>query len=177
MTDELDLDGLRARIGDGPSDAVLTDLLSEAIASIEARYGTDAGPVTEYLRPFGQWVRLTRPASSITSVKEGTTTLSAGASGYQSYGGDARIVRRLDASSNPTAWTNWVEIVYVPTSEQDDRNRVTVALVKHELNNNPGLTGITVGPWSEQYTQDDKSYAETREAILASLRRPRVGTW
>ena len=175
MTDEIDLAGLRARVGDGPSDAVLTDLLSEAIAAIEARYGTDTGARTEYLRPFGQWARLSRPASAISSVIEGGTSLDSGV--YESWAGDARYVRRLDASGNVASWIGWVEIEYTPVSELDDRNRVTVALVKLDLGLNPGVTGITVGPWSEQYTQDDAAYPKAREAILQSLRPPLIGTW
>ena len=54
---------------------------------------------------------------------------------------------------------------------------MTIALVDLDLNRHSGLTGITVGPWSEQYTQDDAAYREAREAILASLRPPRGGTW
>lgn len=171
----IDLAGLREHVGPGPSDAVLTDLLAAAQAAITARYGTDAGPVTEYLRPFGQWVRLSRPASAISSVLEGRTSLASEL--YEIWAGGADYVRRLDSSSNVTPWTDWVEVAYTPVSEEAERDRVTIALVDLDLNRASGLTGITVGPWSEQYTQDDEAYRKTREAILESIRPPKLGTW
>lgn len=170
----IDLAGLREHIGDGPSDAVLTDLLAAAQAAITARYGSDTASRSEYLRPFGQWVRLSRPASAISSVIEGGTTVDAAE--YEIWS-QADYVRRLDSSGNVSAWTGWVEVTYTPTSEDAERDRVTIALVDLDINRHPGLTGITVGPWSEQYTQDDESYRKAREAILSSLRPPKVGTW
>lgn len=171
----IDLAGLREHVGAGPSDAVLTDLLTAAQEAITSRYGSDTGTVTEYLRPFGQWVRLTRPTSSIGSVIEGTTTLDSGL--YEIWAGGADYIRRLDSSGNVTSWAGMVEVAFTPISEEAERDRVTIALVDLDLNRASGITGITVGPWSEQYTQDDKAYREAREAILTSLRPPRVGSW
>lgn len=169
----LDLDGLRAHVGPGPSDEVLTDLLAAALEAIDERYGPDDATVTEYLRPFGQWVRLGRRASDITSVEEGGDAVAE--ADYELRPG-GRYVRRL-ADGEASTWSGMVDIVYTPYSESAERDRVTVALVDLDLNRHPGLTGITVGPWSEQYTQDDDSYRRAREGILASLRPLRVGTW
>ena len=71
-----------------------------------------------------------------------------------------------------------MDVTYVPLSEANERDRVTIALVKHAITFEPALASITVGPWSESYSKDgDESYRAQREDILASLRPRSVGTW
>lgn len=171
----VDLADVRAHIGPGPSDEVLTDLLAGATEAIDLRYGPEVESERAYSRPFGQWVRLRPRASAVTSVIEGTTTLAE--SLYTLWPGGAYL-RRLDSSGNPQAWSAWVDVVYTPLSETEQRDRVTIALIDLELGHpGSGLTSITVGPWSEQYAQSDQSYEELREAILDSMRPPLVGPW
>jgi hypothetical protein len=170
----VDLALLREHFGTGPSDDVLTLALDAALEAIDARYGPAAATHREYLRPFGQWVKLGRRASAISAVIESGETVDAG--DYALWPG-GRYLRRLDSSNDPTAWTGWVDVTYTPLSEAGERDRVTIALVDLDLNRHTGLTGITVGPWSEQYASDPQSYAASREAVLRSLRPANVGAW
>ena len=169
----VDLDHIRSHVGPGPSDDVLADLLEAALEAIDNRYGPEADACQEYLKPFGQWVRLGRRASAVASVKEGGTEVDE--SGYTLWPGGHYLRRIVD--DVPLAWSGWVDVAYSPLSESMERARVTVALVDLDLNRHPGLAGITVGPWSEQYTQDDEAYGKARDAILASLRPRSVGVW
>ena len=71
----LDLEALREHVGPGPSDDVLEAQLAAALEAIDMRYGLaefDSADESqrEYLRPFGQWVRLGRRASAVTTVLE-----------------------------------------------------------------------------------------------------------
>jgi hypothetical protein len=170
----VDLALLREHFGTGPSDDVLETALDAALEAIDSRYGPAAATAREYLRPFGQWVRLGRRASAVTSVLEGGETVASG--DYALWPGGLYL-RRLDANDDPTAWTGWVDVTYTPLSEAGERDRVTIALVDLDLNRHTGLTGITVGPWSEQYASDPDSYATARKAVLDSMRPARVGVW
>jgi hypothetical protein len=160
-------------VGPGPSDADLQAALDAALEAIANRYGP-SDPVTEYLRPFGQWVKLGRRAEEVASVIEGGTTLDE--DDYAIWPG-GRYLRRL-SSGEPSSWTGYVEAEYTAYSEEAERDRITYALCDLALNATPGLSGITVGPWSEQYaTSDPGDYRAFREAILASLRPPNIGVW
>lgn len=171
----MDLETLREHIGAGPSDAVLEDLLAAAIEAIEDRYGPAGMSVREYLRPYGQWVKLGRRAESVESVRVGTDE-PLEAADYEIWpDAGGRYLRRL-SGDDPVAWTGWVEVEYTPLSDEASRDRVTVALVSLDLNRPAGLAGITVGPWSEQYSGAD-AYAKTRQQILDSMRSARPGTW
>jgi hypothetical protein len=170
----VDLALLREHFGTGPSDDVLGTALAAALEAIDSRYGPAAATHREHLRPFGQWVKLGHRASAVTTVLEGGETVASG--DYMLWPG-GRYLRRLDASDDPTAWTGWVDVTYTPLSEAAERDRVTIALVDLDLNRHTGLTGITVGPWSEQYAQGDDSYARQRDAVLASMRPASVGVW
>jgi hypothetical protein len=169
----VDLAALRAHVGLGPSDADLQTALDAALEAIANRYGP-SDPVTEYLRPFGQWVKLGRRAEEVASVIEGGTTLDA--ADYAIWPG-GRYLRRL-SSDEPSTWTGMVEVEYTAFSEEAERDRITYALCDLTLTVKPGLASITVGPWSESYTGADPSdYLAARDAILASLRPPNVGVW
>jgi hypothetical protein len=164
----IDLEALRSHVGLGPSDSDLQTALDAALEALAERYGTDESEVTEYLQPFGQWVRLGRRASSITSVLEGGTTVSD--DDYSLWPG-GRFLRRLDADGDPQAWSGMVEVAYEPFSEAASRDRVTLALCDLDLARRFGVTSITNGPWSESYGDAaGADYAATREAILGSLR-------
>lgn len=171
----VDLAALRAHVGAGPSDSDLSAALAAALEALDNRYGTDEATVTEYLRPFGQWVKLGRRCSAVTSVLEGGETV---ASGDRSIWPGGKFLRRL-SDSEPVAWTGMVEVEYTPLSEAAERDRITYALCDLELSRIFGLRGITVGPWSEQYPDatDDTNYASMRTMILDSLRPQMVGVW
>lgn len=169
----VNLERLRDHAGTGPSDDDLEAALAAAIESVDERYGPDSTTVTEYLRPFGQWVRLSRRATAITSVLEGGTEVD---EADRSIWPGGRYLRRL-SSDEPTAWTGMVEVEYTPLQEDAGRDRVVIALCDLELARIFGLRSITVGPWSEQYQEatDDMTYKATREMILDSLRPARSG--
>lgn len=170
----LALSTLRAQVGPGPSDDVLEALLAAALEAIDGRYGPSGGTHREHLRPFGEWVRLGRRAYELGAVTDGGDAVDA--ADVELWPG-GRYVRRL-SDDEPTDWTGWVDVTYTPLSEAAERDRIAMALVKLDVSHTPGLTGITVGPWSEQYAQGDGTgYAKQREAILGSLRPLTVGTW
>ena len=163
----IDLEALRSHVGPGPSDDDLETALAAALEAIDERYGTDETEITEYLQPFGQWVRLGRRASSITSVLEGGTTVETEDFALWSGG---RFLRRL-SGDDPIAWGGMVEVAYEPVSESASRDRVTLALCDLDLARRFGVTSITNGPWSETYGDAaGTDYVATREAILGSLR-------
>ena len=170
----VDLAALRERVGPGPSDDVLEALLAAALEAIDLRYGTASATKREYVQPFGQWARLGLRASAVTTVLEGTDEVD---SDHYALWDGGHYLRRLDDNEDPALWNGWVDVTYTPLSEAAERDRVTVALVDLDLNRPAGLTGITVGPWSEQYAQGDDAYLKAREAILGSMRPSRVGTW
>lgn len=170
----IDLEAARAHVGLGPSDDDLQTLLEAALEAIEARYGPIGATKREHLRPFGQWVRLGLRAEAVLSVTEGTSALDA--ADYELWDG-GKYVRRL-GTSQPVSWTAWVDVTYVPLSEDAQRDRVTLALLDHGLTNPEGLAGITVGPWAEQYQRREPGdVRKDREAIIASMRPATVGTW
>jgi hypothetical protein len=156
----LALSTLRAQVGPGPSDDVLEALLAAALEAIDGRYG--------------EWVRLGRRAYELGAVTDGGDAVDA--ADVELWPG-GRYVRRL-SDDEPTDWSGWVDVTYTPLSEAAERDRIAMALVKLDVSHTPGLTGITVGPWSEQYAQSDGTgYIKQREAILGSLRPLTVGTW
>ena len=170
----VDLELLRDHVGPGPSDSDLQAALDAAVEALDARYGPDVAGVTEYLRPFGQWVKLGRRAAAVVSVLEGRTAVAA--ADFTLWPG-GRYIRRL-SDGEPVSWTAMVEVEYTPYSESSERDRVALALCDLDLTRKFGLIGITNGPWSEQYAQAaGTDYTATRQAILDSL-RPRVaGVW
>jgi hypothetical protein len=169
----VDLDALRDHVGAGPSDDVLEGLLAAALEAIDLRYGPATETYREYVRPFGQWVRLGIRASAVSTVIEGTSALET--ADYALWPG-GKYVRRLH-DLDPSDWTGMVDITYRPLSEAAERDRVALGLVKVDLAYHPGLTSITVGPWSESYSQASDSHAQAREAVLRSLRPATVGVW
>jgi hypothetical protein len=170
----VDVATLREHVGQGPSDDVLEALLTAALEAIDLRYGPASASQREHLRPFGQWVRLGRRAISVTSVVEDGETLDTDL--YELWSG-GRYLRRLDDDGDETAWTTYVDVTYVPLPEDAGRDRITVALVDLCLNRPAGLTGITVGPWSEQYSRSDDGFAKAWDSILGSLRPTMAGVW
>lgn len=169
----VDLEALREHVGAGPSDDDLQRLLDAALEAITDRYGPEDADTREHLRPFGQWVRLGRRAESVETLLEGTVELEEDTD-FEIWPG-GRYLRRL-ADDLPRDWGDWVDVTYTHASDASQRDRVTIALVDLDLNWSPGLSGITVGPWSEQYGSDE-DYQATREAILASMRPATAGVW
>lgn len=171
----LDLTDLRAKFGDGPSDTELTTSLLAAYEAIEWRYGPYSETVTEHLRPYGQWVNLTHRALSVSSVTEGTTALEE--TDYELWPGPlGKHLRRLH-ETDASRWTEWVDVVYTVPPGDAWRDKMALGLVGVDVTYTPGLVGITVGPWSEQYSQSDDAREQAYAAVLASGPRVVHGVW
>jgi hypothetical protein len=170
----LDLETVRAHVGDEPSDGDLQLLLEAALEAIEARYGPANATKREYLRAFGPWVKLGLRAEAVLDVTEGTTVLTE--ADYELWDG-GMYLHRL-GETQPRSWSTWVDVTYVPLSEDAQRDAIALALIDSGTVNPEGLASITVGPWSESYQkQTPEEMQSQRQAILGSLRPPRTGVW
>lgn len=164
----LTVDDLRLHVTTDLGDAALGDLLDAAYEAIDLHAGT-SGAITEVISAGpGDLLMLSRPASAITSVKEGRsfdTTLST--DDWELVGD--QLLHRLDDGTNPrTSWYRRIEVTYTRLTDAAERDRVAIALVKLDLDTNPGLSSQRIGEWAETFEATD-SYSEARAAILASL--------
>jgi hypothetical protein len=158
----LTVDDFREHVTSTLGDGALEMLLSAAYEVIDERIGSDAD-VTElmYGGP-GPILMLSRKALAIVSVTENERLL--GATDYELRG---RVLLRLHTGAIPgRSWHGRVDVVYTPLISQDQRDRVAIALVKQDLNHDPGATTERIGDWSETASQ---SYIQERADILASL--------
>jgi hypothetical protein len=163
----LTVDDLREHVTSTLEDGALEMLLAAAYGAIDEQIGSDAD-VTElmYGGP-GPILMLSRKASAVVSVTENEQLL--GATDYELRG---RVLLRLHTGSIPGRWWHGrVDVVYTPLISQDQRDRVAIALVKQDLNHDPGSTTERIGDWSETASQ---SYTQERADILASLSQPFV---
>jgi hypothetical protein len=170
------LDDLREHVGAGPSDADLERALEAALEAVDERYGPVSDTYTEYdLNPYGHWVDLGRRAARVGSVVEGTDILDT--TDYVLAAAGDRIAR-LDSSSRSTAWSARVTVTYTPLIGHAWRDAMVIALCDADLTNSThaGLTGVTVGPWSETYGDAADTVAQ-REAILASGPKSGPSVW
>lgn len=169
----LDVDGLRLHVTTELGDTALGLLLDAAYEAIDAHAGTGGSEdypasITELITPGpGDRLMLSRPASSVTSVREGTTDLES--DDYELIGGQMLV--RLDDGTNPQSrWRGRVEVVYPALPDENERDRVAIALVKLELDFSPGVVSERLGDHSITFAQGAASaHAEQRAAILASL--------
>jgi hypothetical protein len=171
----LTVEELREHVGDGPTDDVLDRLLEAATQALDMRYGVERAAdqeVDERLVPYGSLVYPFHRAKSVSSASEADETLDPGDYEIRNLG---RTVVRLDSSGAPQAWTGPVDLTYLPFADDYERDRICIKLVELDLDYAPGLSGSTVGPWSEQHPADAKAYQQLREVILRSMRVPVVG--
>jgi hypothetical protein len=171
----LTVEELREHVGDGPSDDVLDRLLDAAIQALDMRYGferTYDEEVTERLVPYGSLVYPFHRAQSVSSVLEADVALDPADYEIRNVG---RTIARLASDGTTTAWSVPVDVTYLPFDDDAERDRICVKLVELDLDYAPGLSGSTVGPWSEQHPADAKAYQMLRESILRTLRVPVVG--
>ena len=152
-------------------DADLERLLSAAYEAIVAFAGP-SGAATELVTPRGDLLMLAKRADSITSVSETVygiaTTLST--DDYELVGD--QVVRRTNDGTHPyRCWRGRVTVTYTPLDDDENRDRVAIALVTQDLNHSPGVTGERLGDWQVSIaTATD--YVREREAILATLYPP-----
>jgi hypothetical protein len=164
---------LRGYVTTALEDADLERLLSAAYESIVAFAGP-SGATTELVTPHGDLLMLATRADSITSVTETVygveTTLAT--DDYELIG-DQTLRRANDGTHPYHCWRGRVKAVYVPLDDEENRDRVAIALVEQDLNHNPGLTGQRLGEWQESFAAD-ADYQKGRAEILASLYPPFV---
>ena len=128
-------------------DAAENDI-NEILGPVSPVSSNDAtGTVNELVRVHGDLILLSRPAESIVQVIEGTTTLDPTDYELRSNG---RFLQRLHDSTsvNPAwRWHHLVDVTYV-FDDLATRKRVQIALVKLDLNHQPGASQETIGTWS-----------------------------
>ncbi len=169
----LTVDELRGHVTTDLDDTALGLLLDAAYEAIDIHAGTGGSEdypasITERITAGpGDIVMLGRPASSVTSVIEHETTLDA--DDYELING--QMLRRLPDGTNPaTYWRRRMYITYTALSDENERDRVAIALVKLDTTSEPGLQSQRLGDWAETFeTGEGSDYASQRAAILASL--------
>lgn len=154
-------------------DAAIRRLIDAAEESIDSRYGarassdqTDAGDGGMEIFP------LSRPAATITSVTErlATTDTVLAADDYESLHG-GRILRRLSDGTNgaiirlgAAIWGDRVTVVYKPVSDDNQRKRVVIDLVKLSIRYD-----ATTSTRDGDHSESRPGYEKERESILGSL--------
>lgn len=151
-------------------DEALERLLVAAYQDI-ADYAGTATSVSELLMPgSGELLRLSRRATAVTSVIERGTALA-----DDDYQLRAQTLERLATGTHPSSrWHGRVDVTYTPFDDEDRRDQAALALVRLDLNHNPGLMSQSLGAWSETYQNNATSsdYPAQRAAILATLDPP-----
>lgn len=172
----LTLEELRAHVETELEDddlQLLVDAAEQAIVKALRQFGVayDEGLVETH--DGGQsYIFLRWPATSIESITEtdGGTDTVLEADDYR-IRGDGVSVLRLASGTNPRTW--WgapVRVEYSAAHADAELGRVQIALVKLDLNHNPGVASESIGSWSEQATSNSAfNYQLERESILASL--------
>lgn len=164
-------DSVREHVETTLGDEALQRLLDAAYETLDEYLGSDtgdyAGTITELLTPrVGDLLRLSRRALSVEAVTEGTTELEADDYRLRPSG---QVIQRLDTGTNPaTCWRARADVRYTPLVDGAERDRVALALVKLDLNHDPGIVQETIGSWTEMRGQQSGAYADERAAILAS---------
>lgn len=168
----LTVDGLRGFIEtslDDTSLGLLLDAAYEAIDRALGPLGYDDTPaaVTEILTVGpGDLLMLSRPATAITAVTEWETDLSA--DDYELLG-DQMVYRLSTGTHQRGTWDRRVRITYTPTADVNERDRAAVALVRLDLDYQPGVQSERLGDHSITFATGSREYVEQRDAILASI--------
>lgn len=166
----------------------LQRLLDAAELAITSRYGA-IGTVTDVRVGGTGLIQLSRRASSITTVAEVFTLdpgepadlrslVLAGDIWFEAIelepddyalDGSGFWLQRLADGTNPAdTWGRGVRATYPAFDDTAERIRVQLDLVRLDLSFKPGLTGETIGTWSEQFGAAG-DYEAQREEILRSL--------
>jgi hypothetical protein len=163
----LTVDEFREHVETELGDDAVQRLLDAAYEAIDEAIGS-AGTVSEYLHAgHGDLLLLSRRALSITSISERDVAL---ASGDYELRASGMTLRRKSTGTHPrTHWHGRVDVTYVAYPDEDERDRVAIALVKLDLTHSPGLAAQSLGAWSESYQTSGPSYSQERATILASL--------
>ena len=153
------------------TDAALQAMLTAAYQAIDKRYG----PLTatsELHSGDGDTIILGRPTTTdavdSVTIRHGETETLLADDDWELQG-DGRTMYRLLTGTSPAYYFGApVAVVYTPTSDSADRDRVARQLVELELLSKPGVIGFTEGNWSIQFS-NNQSYTQLYEEILGSL--------
>lgn len=170
----LTVDDLRGHVESSLGDDALGLLLDAAYEAIDkvlgpAGYDGAGSTVSEYLTTGpGPLLMLSRPASAITSVLEGPDETALASDDYALVGD--QLVRRLDTGTNPRSrWLSPVQPVYEAVPDASERDRAAIALVKLDLNHEPGVASERLNDHSITFSSSSDAYTADRDAILGSL--------
>lgn len=157
-------------VGTSLSESAL-QLLLDATAVQVNRVAGDSDMVTEEIPGDTTTVMLTGEAHAITAVIErnGSVDRTLAANDY-ALSPTKIAVRRLATGTNPrTTWDHEVVVTYARVSDVALRKAAQLALIRLELNRNPGLTSESIGAWSQAFAAPGQVDLE-RAAILESAR-------
>lgn len=167
----LTVEELREHVETPLGDDALQRLLDAAEEAIIARAGAPGARTVVFGGGF-RFLSLPRPASAITSIVEssGDTSRTLVADDYE-LRPDGYLIERLNTGTYPrTYWWSTVEVTYTPVDDTATREEVQIGLVELAVTSKRGLTGQTIGSWSEQYANNAQWNAEAeREALLSRL--------
>ena len=154
--------------------SVSDDALGRLLNAAESSITEAAGPidtVTDYRRPSGPLLGLSRKAQGIVSVTENGVELDPDDYELRPSG---EVLMRLSTGPHPAVrWRGHVVIELAPADDMAERIRVQVGLVKLDLDYTPGIAGVTTGTWTESSSQQQGiTYAQLRNEYLESLVRP-----
>jgi hypothetical protein len=159
---------LREHVETDLDPSALQRLINDAVADIEARYGTTAAR-TRTMATTGRERRLwlTTPAASVTAILEGRTIQPDTAVESSAYelSHEGLAIDRIDGGS----WQRYVKVTVTPKDDQARRDRVTIDLVRLALQYN-ALGSETSGDYSAQAVQ----YQAERETLLRGLMAGRL---
>lgn len=156
--------------------ARLQELIDDAVAEINRRYGAPGSNVTATVRGAYQGLLyLDRPASAIVSVREywddavGLGGVDLDTTDWR-LSPDGRTLERWGFGTHPgDYWSPRVEVTFTPADDSDARRRVTRQLVALELNYAPGIASLNLGGQYGKAQNVGESYAAQRRSILASM--------
>ncbi len=151
-------------------DSSINVLIDAAEDAIDRRFGLRSSTAqTDKAEGGGQYYFLSRPAASITSVTETTgssdTVLSA--DDYELLHGGRQLRRLADGTNGASRWAERVAVVYTPKSDDPERKRVVIDLVKLSLRYDATKTKK-----DGDHSESAPDYEQEREKILSSLSPP-----
>jgi hypothetical protein len=173
----LDLAAVRARITTSLEDEPLQAVIDGAYEALDDYLGVDAdeydgsGTVAELITPrgYGDLLMLSRRALSISAIIEGTTELQADDYELRPSG---NMLVRLSTGTNPSSrWSSRVDVTYATVLDGNERDRVALALMAHDINYKHGVGSETIGAWSESRSAgggEGTTYSQERADILRS---------
>lgn len=169
----LTIEELAEHVETGLDPDALALLLAAAYEAIDNHAGA-SGPVQELLTAGrGDLLMLSRRAASITTIIENDIELDDTDWELRASG---QMVRRLATGDNPARrWRGRIDVTYTALDDENERDRVAIALVKLDLSYQPGVTQETIGAWSQQFAANSVwNYELERAAILATLNASRL---